>query len=163
MFSFCYVQPPAIGSFTGPDSLKPQVAFLEWVDPIFPGGHWTPQIVELAGGSHPINPVRYVSAEHTLPLEPDSASLQVRRYCLRWELVACICCKTHTSFLRCSSCLYNQQLVCRGPGKGAKASFAMSHEALVEADCDWIVICPCGLDLRQTAKELPAMTYQQWW
>lgn len=53
--------------------------------------------------------------------------------------------------------------VCRGPGKGAKASFAMSHEALVDADCDWIIICPCGLDLKQTAKELPAMTSQTWW
>lgn len=33
----------------------------------------------------------------------------------------------------------------------------------MRADCDWIVICPCGLDLKQTAKELPAMTSQQWW
>ena len=32
------------------------VAFCEWIDPIFPGGHWTPQLIEAAGGSHPLNP-----------------------------------------------------------------------------------------------------------
>jgi hypothetical protein len=35
-----------------------QVAILEWIEPIFPGGHWTPQIVQLAGAEHPLNPVR---------------------------------------------------------------------------------------------------------
>jgi len=32
------------------------VAFLEWTDPIFIGGHWTPQLIERAGGRHPLNP-----------------------------------------------------------------------------------------------------------
>jgi iron complex transport system substrate-binding protein len=32
------------------------VAFLEWTEPLFVGGHWTPQMVERAGGSHPLNP-----------------------------------------------------------------------------------------------------------
>eukprot|EP00879_Flechtneria_rotunda_P017308 GHRR01018132.1.p1 GENE.GHRR01018132.1~~GHRR01018132.1.p1 ORF type:complete len:251 (+),score=99.96 GHRR01018132.1:251-1003(+) len=34
------------------------VAFLEWFEPIFPGGHWTPQLIHLAGGLHPLNPPR---------------------------------------------------------------------------------------------------------
>ena len=29
---------------------RPRVAALEWLDPIFIGGHWVPQMVELAGG-----------------------------------------------------------------------------------------------------------------
>lgn len=29
---------------------------LEWPDPLFVGGHWTPQLVERAGGAHPLNP-----------------------------------------------------------------------------------------------------------
>ncbi len=29
---------------------KPKVAFLEWIDPPFNAGHWTPEIIELAGG-----------------------------------------------------------------------------------------------------------------
>lgn len=34
---------------------------LEWIEPIFPGGHWTPEIVQLAGAEHPLNPVRWNS------------------------------------------------------------------------------------------------------
>ncbi|MBI2772957.1 MAG: cobalamin-binding protein [Chloroflexi bacterium] len=29
---------------------RPRVACIEWLDPIFPGGHWVPQQVEIAGG-----------------------------------------------------------------------------------------------------------------
>jgi iron complex transport system substrate-binding protein len=29
---------------------RPRVAFLEWVDPLICGGHWNPELVELAGG-----------------------------------------------------------------------------------------------------------------
>ncbi len=33
----------------------PTVVFLEWTDPLFVGGHWTPQLIERAGGRHPLN------------------------------------------------------------------------------------------------------------
>jgi iron complex transport system substrate-binding protein len=33
---------------------RPTVAFLEWIDPLFCGGHWNPQLVELAGGHDPV-------------------------------------------------------------------------------------------------------------
>lgn len=29
---------------------KPQVAFLEWITPLFNAGHWTPELIEYAGG-----------------------------------------------------------------------------------------------------------------
>ncbi len=29
---------------------RPRVAALEWLDPVFLAGHWTPQLIELAGG-----------------------------------------------------------------------------------------------------------------
>ena len=29
---------------------RPRVACLEWLDPLFPGGHWVPEQVEIAGG-----------------------------------------------------------------------------------------------------------------
>src|SRR5262249_38732337 len=29
---------------------RPRVGFLEWLDPLFCGGHWNPELVELAGG-----------------------------------------------------------------------------------------------------------------
>lgn len=36
----------------------PSVAVLEWTDPLFIAGHWTPQLVERAGARHPLNPTR---------------------------------------------------------------------------------------------------------
>jgi ABC-type Fe3+-hydroxamate transport system substrate-binding protein len=33
----------------------PSVLFLEWTDPPFVGGHWTPELIEMAGGRHPLN------------------------------------------------------------------------------------------------------------
>lgn len=33
----------------------PVVGFLEWTDPIFIAGHWTVQLIERAGGRHPLN------------------------------------------------------------------------------------------------------------
>jgi iron complex transport system substrate-binding protein len=32
------------------DEPRPRVAALEWLDPLFVGGHWVPQMIELAGG-----------------------------------------------------------------------------------------------------------------
>ena len=33
----------------------PSVAFIEWPDPIYVGGHWTPELIRRAGGRHPCN------------------------------------------------------------------------------------------------------------
>ena len=33
----------------------PVVGFLEWTDPLFIAGHWTVQLIERAGGYHPLN------------------------------------------------------------------------------------------------------------
>ena len=49
-------------------SQRPSVAFLEWLEPIFIGGHWTPEIIHLAGGSHPLNPPRCEAAGSILSL-----------------------------------------------------------------------------------------------
>src|SRR5262249_17425201 len=35
---------------TIPPEQRPRVAFLEWLDPLFNGGHWNPALIELAGG-----------------------------------------------------------------------------------------------------------------
>jgi ABC-type Fe3+-hydroxamate transport system substrate-binding protein len=43
----------------------PRVVFLEWTEPLFIGGHWTPQLIERAGAAHPLNP--------TQPLEGSGA------------------------------------------------------------------------------------------
>jgi iron complex transport system substrate-binding protein len=33
------------------DADRPAVAAIEWFDPVFTAGHWTPQLIELAGGT----------------------------------------------------------------------------------------------------------------
>ncbi len=44
---------------------RPRVAALEWLDPVYAAGHWTPQLIELAGGEDalgmPGEPSRTVS------------------------------------------------------------------------------------------------------
>jgi iron complex transport system substrate-binding protein len=49
---------------------RPRVAALEWLDPVFVAGHWTPQLIELAGGEDVLG----------LPGEPSQE--------LSWEEVA---------------------------------------------------------------------------
>jgi iron complex transport system substrate-binding protein len=40
----------AVGSAVA-GSTRPRVAAIEWLDPLFLGGHWVPQMIELAGGT----------------------------------------------------------------------------------------------------------------
>lgn len=41
--------------FVHPYATGPVVGFMEWTDPIFIAGHWTVQLIERAGGRHPLN------------------------------------------------------------------------------------------------------------
>ncbi len=43
----------------------PETLFLEWMDPPFVGGHWTPGLIEEAGGRHSLNPVGAKSRQVT--------------------------------------------------------------------------------------------------
>lgn len=42
-------------SYVNPYTEGPVVGFLEWPDPLYVAGHWTVQIIERAGGRHPLN------------------------------------------------------------------------------------------------------------
>lgn len=52
----------------------PQVGFLEWMDPLFCAGHWTPQLIETAGGRHALNKTgeksRRIAPEELLEFMP---------------------------------------------------------------------------------------------
>jgi len=54
---------------------RPRVVALEWLDPVYAAGHWTPQLIELAGGedvlSHAGAPSQTVSWEAVAAAEPD--------------------------------------------------------------------------------------------
>lgn len=41
--------------FVNPYDEGPVVGFMEWTDPVFIAGHWTVQMIERAGGRHPLN------------------------------------------------------------------------------------------------------------
>lgn len=44
--------------FVNPYADAPPLALLEWTDPLFCAGHWSVQLIERAGASHPWNPTR---------------------------------------------------------------------------------------------------------
>jgi iron complex transport system substrate-binding protein len=54
---------------------RPRVAALEWLDPVFVAGHWTPQLIELAGGEDvlglPGEPSQTVSWEELAATQPE--------------------------------------------------------------------------------------------
>lgn len=54
---------------------RPSVVFLEWFDPLFCGGHWNPQLVELAGGREligkPSERSRSIAWEQLRAADPD--------------------------------------------------------------------------------------------
>ena len=81
------------------------VAFIEWSDPVYVGGHWTPQLIRMAGGIHPLNP-NGEGAEG----------------------------------------LYVQT-------GGAGKSFPVPIEAIIKSDPDIVIICPCGLSLKESRRE----------
>ncbi len=45
---------------------RPVVTLLEWITPLFCAGHWTPQLIQWAGGDDPIGDVGHPSREITL-------------------------------------------------------------------------------------------------
>ena len=58
-----------------PSQDRPRVAFLEWLDPPFCGGHWNPALVEVAGGVDVLGcagqPSRTTAWEEVLVSRPD--------------------------------------------------------------------------------------------
>ncbi|CAG9466571.1 unnamed protein product [Pedinophyceae sp. YPF-701] len=87
---------------------RPSVAFLEWTAPVYIGGHWTPQLIHMAGGSHPLNPPK-------------------------------------------------------GPGQAAGKSTAVEGSKVAGLDPDWIIVCPCGLNIPSALREMKDLEAQEWW
>lgn len=65
----------AVRQRTARRAVRPRVAFLEWADPPMSGGHWNPELVELAGGrdglGSPGVPSRRVSWDDVLAWQPE--------------------------------------------------------------------------------------------
>jgi ABC-type Fe3+-hydroxamate transport system substrate-binding protein len=106
--------------FVNPFDDGPVLAFLEWTDPLFCAGHWTPQLIERAGARHPLNP--------TVPKPTAGAAA-------------------------------GPQMAERVAGK----SIRIPEDALVAIRPEFLVICPCGLDLDRTRECARALTAKTWW
>jgi iron complex transport system substrate-binding protein len=56
-------------------SNRPRVAFLEWLQPIYVGGHWVPEMIELAGGhdvfGKPRTPSFRATLDEVVAAQPD--------------------------------------------------------------------------------------------
>lgn len=54
---------------------RPRVAALEWLDPVFVAGHWTPQLIEMAGGEDVLGfagePSRQATWEQVAAAQPE--------------------------------------------------------------------------------------------
>lgn len=61
--------------YINPYLAGPEIAFLEWMDPLFCAGHWTPQLIEAAGGRHSLNPAgaksRQIAPEELIEAMPE--------------------------------------------------------------------------------------------
>ena len=54
--------------------------------------------------------------------------------------------------------------VCHYSGDGgAGPSIRIAHQALIDADCDWIIVCPCGFKIEDTKKEEDLLSSKAWW
>ncbi|MBX3358088.1 MAG: ABC transporter substrate-binding protein [Phycisphaeraceae bacterium] len=111
----------AAADFVNPYADGPSVAFLEWTDPVFVGGHWTPQLIERAGGRHPLNPTVAVDGAGA-GAGPIGSTLRV-----------------------------------------AGKSVVVPPEVLAASRPEVVIVCPCGLPLDQTRREVAALSRQEWW
>ena len=54
---------------------RPRVVALEWLDPVYVAGHWTPELIELAGGEDVLGragePSRTVSWQQVAAAQPE--------------------------------------------------------------------------------------------
>lgn len=109
----------AASEYVNPFADGPCVAFLEWTDPLFVGGHWIPQLIERAGGRHPLNP--------TVAKESAGAAL-------------------------------GPQWAERVAGK----SVAVPPEVVAATKPDWIIVCPCGIDLENAIAMTDRLAEHAW-
>jgi iron complex transport system substrate-binding protein len=87
------------------DAPRPRVAALEWFDPIFVAGHWTPQLIELAGGEDVLG----------FPGEPSVTSSWEQLAAARPEIVIAMPCGYDARRARAEALAHAEQLAALHP------------------------------------------------
>jgi iron complex transport system substrate-binding protein len=94
---------------------RPRVAALEWLDPVYVAGHWTPQLVELAGGEDVLG----------LPGEPSRTVSWVQLAAARPEVVVLMPCGYDAPRAHAEGVTYARELA----GLGAERVVAVNASA----------------------------------
>ncbi|GJM06159.1 MAG: cobalamin-binding protein [marine bacterium B5-7] len=70
---------------------RPELVFLEWIDPLFNAGHWTPELIEYAGGisvlSNKHKPSTTISWDSIVEINPDALFIACCGYNLERTLL----------------------------------------------------------------------------
>ena len=79
-------------------SSKPRIVLLEWLDPLFSAGHWTPEIVEIAGGTELLGKAgersKEIHSRELIEADPDRmviacCGMRIEQARAEWERVKC--------------------------------------------------------------------------
>ncbi len=124
---------------------RPRVAALEWLDPVYVAGHWTPQLIELAGGEDVLG----------LPGEPSQTIPWEALAAARPEIVVVMPCGYDAPRAHAEALTYSRELASLGAAQvvavNASAYFSRPGPRLID-----------GLELlahvlhQQQVTELPA-------
>ena len=92
---------------------RPRMVLLEWTDPLFCAGHWTPELISWAGGTDPIGkagqPSRQIETEELFAADPEilliaCCGLDQHRCQIEWQEL-----KSRMD-VRSLSCVQNEQV-----------------------------------------------------
>lgn len=105
---------------------RPTVVALEWFDPVFIGGHWTPQLIELAGGLDALG----FPGEHSEQVDWDTVRA------VRPEVVVCMPCGYDAPRAHLEATLFAHELATLGARRivavDASATFSRPGPRLVD-------------------------------
>ncbi len=105
---------------------RPRVVALEWFDPVFVAGHWTPQLIELAGGVDPLG----LPGEHSE--QADWSTVRA----VEPEVVVCMPCGYDGPRAHLEATLFSHELKTLGARRivavDASASFSRPGPRLVD-------------------------------
>ncbi|HSZ69308.1 MAG TPA: cobalamin-binding protein [Solirubrobacteraceae bacterium] len=105
---------------------RPRVAALEWLDPVYVAGHWTPQLIELAGGEDVLG----------LPGEPSRAASWEEVAAAAPQIVVAMPCGYDAPRAHSEALAYSQRLAALGAGRvvavDASAYFSRPGPRLVD-------------------------------
>lgn len=105
---------------------RPRVAAIEWFDPVFVAGHWTPQLIELAGGQDVLG----LPGEHSEQVTWDVVAAA------RPEVVVCMPCGYDGPRAHLEATLFGHELARLGARKAvavdASATFSRPGPRLVD-------------------------------